>query len=602
VKLNSFVSAICFSLLISLAGAQSRELEFFFSDGRSARVTENRLAYSIFPGAKSMIGIRAMTGSDERLNFDQKSRRASMEMDLFLTGKLMTHQFLSGYEYLYDASALEQELSPYQNKTAFLGYGAIFQPLDSLSISFTGKGFIRREQDRYAADRSLKSDGYQALAALRASAGLGETQLGFSAQLDGKSLDWEAYRQSTLNAWMSYGDYVFAIQQNFNWDYREDDLYVLQPDSTRGREGSYSRSDRQTRNSIAYNAFIDYLPSETMRLRFSDVLSRRYISLKENAVRSNTDLLNQAVLDLDGQILPRLSLNARALYNYGIKDFNYLGNTRRVELRGLSSRLGWEYLDGDSLVATASVELQRTLYPEDQHRWDNDLLTKSLRLGMVHYWKKRIKLSGWMSWNIRDDVYIDGVLSSNNKQVNSIILQPDCSILIGDRLSFKQNYLIRADYTKSMYENPLGEQTRSLYRQLGYRYSLCFDSFPFIARSGDPIWLQLPYRSSHDNAFLVEASFGYEQNDYADYIDTYYSIVSKNIRKSAGLLLKHDIRSLYYIIEPRFSWGTWREYSLLLGLAWRFNNLSLLEVSINPIAEDLDDPDWRSSVNLSLRF
>jgi hypothetical protein len=80
-----------------------------------------------------------MTGSDERLNFDQKSRRASMEMDLFLTGKLMTHQFLSGYEYLYDASALEQELSPYQNKTAFLGYGAIFQPLDSLSISFRAR-------------------------------------------------------------------------------------------------------------------------------------------------------------------------------------------------------------------------------------------------------------------------------------------------------------------------------------------------------------------------------------------------------------------------------------------------------------------------------
>ena len=253
-KLNSFVSAICFSLLISVLGAQSRELEFFFSDGRSARVTENRLAYNILASAHSFIGIRAMTGSDERLNFDQKSRRASMEMDLSLAGRLFTHQFLSGYEYLYDSSALEQELSPYQNKTAFLGYGAIYQPLDSLSISITGKGFIRREQDRYAADRSLKSDGYQALAALRASAGLGETQVGLSAQVDGKSLDWEAYRQSTLNAWMNYGDYALAIQQNFNWDYREDDLFVLQPDSTRGREGSYSLNDRQKRNSIGYNA------------------------------------------------------------------------------------------------------------------------------------------------------------------------------------------------------------------------------------------------------------------------------------------------------------------------------------------------------------
>lgn len=597
-KLSLSLFPICFSLLVSLLGAQTRELEFFLSGGRNSRVSENRLAYNILPGPRSLISIRAMTGSDERLNFEQNSRRASMEMDLALQGKLLTHQFLTGYEFLFDSSSLEQELSAYQNKTAFLGYGLEVQPLDSLSLNLTGKGFIRREQDRYAADRTMGSDGFLVAASLRAAGELLGSQLGFRAQTERKQLDWEAYRQSGVNAWMNYADAYIGLTQNFSWDFREDDLYVLQPVNMRRQEGSYTMSDMQKRNSIGYNAFVDYYPDDAVRMRFSNVFSRRYVSLRNNAVRNNTDLLNQAALDFDSQPLARLSVNARANYNYGIKDFSYLGNTRRTELRGISTRIGWEFLAADSLIASASIELQRTLYPEDEHRWDNDLLSRSLRLGAVHYWKKRVRLASWLSWNIKDDVYIDGILSSNNKQINSIVLQPDCTVLIGDRLAFKQNYLIRADYTDYMYE----ARPRSLYRQLGYRYALSFDSFPYIARSGDPVWLLLPYRQGRDNAFLVEAAFGYEQNEYADYITDYYSIVTKNIRKSAGLILKHDIHSLYYIIEPRYSWGTWREYSLLLGLAWHFNNQSLLEVSVNPLGETLDNLDWRSSVNLSLRF
>jgi len=40
----------------------------------------------------------------------------------------------------------------------------------------------------------------------------------------------------------------------------------------------------------------------------------------------------------------------------------------------------------------------------------------------------------------------------------------------------------------------------------------------------------------------------------------------------------------------------------LLGAAWRFNNNSLVEFSLNPVGEDLQSLDWKTSVSLNLQF
>lgn len=598
-KLNLSVCLIFFSLLGCILSGQSRQLDFYFSNGKSARITENSLNYSVLTGPRSVFKIRAQAGTDDRLNFAQKSYNASVGFDFNLDGKLLSHLFQSGFDFLYDSSSLEQELSPYKNKTAFLGYAMRVQPIDSLSLSFGGQGIIRHEQDRYASDRIMPSEGFLANAALRGSMELLGTQLGVYGNIERKSLDWEAFRQTNINAWARYYGENFATQNSFNWDYREDDLFVLEPCLDPFRVGCYQKNDIQTRNGFGFGNFTEYYhPRDYFRLQFADIFSRRYISLKNNAARNNTDLLNQASLDFEAQVLPRLTLNSKATYNYSFKNFSYLGNTRHTELRALSAKLGWEYSEADSLILNSSIELQRSLYPEEKHKWDNDLLTRSISLGTINYWKSRIRLAAWASWVIKDDVYIDGILSANNKQVNRYTLQPDCSILIGDRLSFNQYYQLKAEYTNHVYEG----RPHSLYRQLAYRYSLKFDSYPLIARSSNPVWLLLPYRPATGNAVLAEASFGYEQNDYADAVGEYYLIHNKNKRYSCSLALKHDIKTLYYILEPKYSWGTWKEYSMLFGLAWQFKEQSLLEVSINPTGEDLNNLDWRSSVNLGFRF
>jgi len=588
---------ICFSLCITALTAQSAELEYYFHNSRSSRLMDNHLNYLLQHAKNRAIGIEMMNASDNRLNFDQTSRRSTLQMNYLIQNKLLSHNIIGGYEYLYDSSSLEQELSAYQNRTGFLGYRADLRPISGLELALGGKAFIRKEQDRYSEHRLLGSNGSELNAALNFNSELGDCNVGLNANVDTRKMDWEAFRQSRAGAWFNYDSSRFTTQQIIAWDYREDDLYVLQVNENRSGQGEYSLSDSQKRNQLSYQGGIHFHNSN-LQASLSDNLTFKHVTFDNNAVRSNEDLINQAVLNLNYQIEPTLGFNTTVTHNYAFKDFTYLGNTRSTELRSVSSRLAWEYLPIDTLFVSASINLQRTMYPQDKHRWDNDLLNKQLRLGGSFHYKRRIRLAALTGLSSKEDVYLDGILSSNNKTVKGIYLQPECAILFGDRLVFAQNYFIRADYTDYIF----GERAGSLYRQLGYQYSLKFDNYPLIANSNDPVWILLPYRQTQDKAIMVQASFAYEQNDYADSQHDYYIIRSKNIRKTATLTFKRDIRSIYLILEPAYSWGTWSRYSMLFGLAWRFNNESLLELSINPVGDSIRDLDWKSTVNLNLRF
>ena len=78
--------------------------------------------------------------------------------------------------------------------------------------------------------------------------------------------------------------------------------------------------------------------------------------------------------------------------------------------------------------------------------------------------------------------------------------------------SFFQTYQIRADYSDYIYNTG---KNNTLYRQSGYQYNLVFDTFPLIARTLDPRWLELPFRNSPENAFMIDLGFAYEENQYA---------------------------------------------------------------------------------------
>lgn len=599
-KLNLSCLVSIFSLCTGVLALQANAVEFYFSDSQSVRTTENNLQYRMSPLRSSLLQISGFTQTEERMNFNQKIRGSVLELAFSLERNRFQHIFQSGYEYHYDANELIPEYQPYQNKTAYLGYALTFDPVDSLRLEAGVKGYLRTEEDRYVLSNTLHSQGYQITCRAQYGREILAIQTGLGLDLDRKRLDWEYYQTAALSAYLNRASEGFAFNNQLSISTRQDSLYMLGQSALDSGRGFYSVYDRQKRNSLAYSGILEYSSGDALQVTAQEFYTQRITGFDTNIVRNNADYLNQATLKINALPWRTISWQNTLQHSYDIKDFNYTRNTRHTETRGLGSVLAWEYTQGDSLLAGFGVDLQRTSFPDDENNWDNDLRNIRLRLGNVHYWHQRIKVSNRLNWNVTDDIYVKSLLSSNNKQTSSLTYNPECAILVGDRVLFNQTYLIRADYTRYVYD----AEKRGLYRQLNLKYNLVFDSFPFIARSSDLRWMLLPYRTKGDNAFLTDFSFAFEQNEYADYnLDTeHYLINFKNQRYTAALTLKHDIRDIYYIIQPKYSWGTWTEYNLLLGLAWKFNNDSLLEFSLNPLGETLDSLDWRTSVNLNLQF
>jgi len=596
VKRNLLLSALCFSFCF--LSAQANLLDFSFSGSNSSRNLENNLRYQLTPFKASLLQISAQSFSEQRLNFSQRSRRSLLSLDLAFDRELLRHSVESGYEYLYDSSELDEQFQPYRNKTGFLGYTLDLMPADSLLFEAGVQGFIRSEEDRYLLGSKLNSQGYLVHGRASASTELLNTRTGLSAAYERKTMDWEYYQTGSLAAWLNHQSQNLLVNNNFSLSRRDDDIYVLLPDTSAGGRGFYDLDDSQRRSSLVYSGSLEYEPWELLRLNLQESFNKRITDLAENTVRNNSDLMNQASLSLELKPVYNLGWSSTFSHGYGLKTYSLTQTSRESENRFLSTGLNWEYTGGDTLSAAFSVDLQRSSFPDDQNRWDNDLRHIRVNLANAHYWKERLKLSNRLYWNLTDDVYLDGLLSGNNKQTASYIYNPSCAMLIGDRLLFNQNYLIRADYTSYMYD----PTDKAFYRQLELEYKLVFDSFPFAARSQDQRWLLLPYRNNDGNAFLADLSFGFERNEYADFNGQIYVIDFKNTRYTAALTLKHDIQNLYYIIQPQYSWGTWTEYNLLLGLAWKFTEASLLEFSLNPVGDSLDNLDWRSSVSLGAHF
>ncbi|MBW6514056.1 MAG: hypothetical protein K0B87_04805 [Candidatus Syntrophosphaera sp.] len=599
-KLNSLLSAVIFSLFGTGLVAQYNNLDFSFSANRSVRNVENNLQYQMSPLRSSLLKVRGLTYREERLSFSQENQISALELDLALDRKMLRHSFQSGYQYLFDYSDLEESFQPYRSKTGFLGYTLGFLPTDSLLIEAGVKGYLRSEEDRYLLGNIMSSDGHQLFGRASAGAGFGGVRAGLGAEIDRKKMDWEYYQSASLNAYLHHQSDYLAFNNNFNLSQRRDDLFVLGPDRTvpdRIR-GLYKLYDRQKRRSLLYSGFLGYSPSESFQVTLQEVFTQRVIELEENVVRNNADQVNQASLAFSLAPWSKLGWNTVLKHSYAIKEFSNAQNTRHTENRNLGTNLAWEYIFGDTLSAGVSVDLQITSFPDDNNRWDNDLRNIRFNLGNVHYWRDRLKLRNAIFWNLTDDVYINEILSNNNKHTNSLIYNPECAILIGDRLLFNQSYLIRADYTDYVYD----EADKALYRQLSLEYKLVFDSFPFIARSQDQRWLLLPYRNKGTSALLTDLTFGFERNEYADYSGSFYTINFKNTRYTAAFTLKHDIQDVYYVLKPQYSWGTWKEYNLMCGFAWKFTDFSLLEFSLNPVGESLNELDWRTSVSLSAHF
>ncbi|MDD3235879.1 MAG: hypothetical protein PHH43_06090 [Candidatus Cloacimonetes bacterium] len=593
-----FASVIFWLLCSSSLLAQTQGLDYYLYSSKYVQSIENNLQYRYYPFAHTSLDISGLSSLENRLNFNQESKNSQFKLGFNIEQKAFSHRFDTDYLSLYDASDLEP--SPYVNKTASLGYQLAVEPLDSLSINVFGKALMRKEQDRYISGNQLSSEGYWLGSNGHYAAEHGLFQGGLSIGAERKKLAWEAFDAAQSSVYINLYSTNLIIDANANINQRNDDIYELKRDSL-SITSYYSLSDNQKRRKSAVVGTVQYIPDERFLISLTQTLNHENVAYRNNEKRNNEETYNASSLGLNYEPHPLVTLHSSFDESSSKRAYRNAVNNRIVEMRRWENRLIWEYSASDSLILSANLDLQMSSYPNDNHNYDNDLLTKSFRLGWKHYWHQRIRVGMWLGYALRDDIYTNAILSANNKQVTSYSLQPDCQFILGDRIAFVQTYQLKADYNDYTYGAQTGK-ANTFYRQVAYKYNLIFDTFPFIARSQDPIWLKLPFRSSPDNALLVDMSYAYEENQYADEVGDHYNLHAKNRRHTASFSIRHDIKSFFWTLTPKYSWGTWQEYSALLGFAWQFNNNSLVELSISPYGNTTDNLDWRSTLNLNLRF
>ncbi|MDD2228343.1 MAG: hypothetical protein PHY48_02905 [Candidatus Cloacimonetes bacterium] len=595
-KRISFASAIFWLLCSSYLLAQTQGLDYYLYSSKYVQSIENNLQYRYFPFVRTSLDISGQSSLENRLNFNQESKNSLFKLGFNINQNTLKHRFDTDYQSIYDKSDLEP--SPYVNKTASLGYQLGLEPLDSLSLNVFGKALMRKEQDRNNAESQLSSDGYWLGSTGHYAAEFGIFQGGLAIGAERKKLAWEAFDSAHSSAYINLYSSNLILDANANVIQRNDDIFNLKaPDSLLGNS-YYNWIDKQQRKKSAIVGSVQYIPDERFLISLIQTLNHENVDYTQNEQRNNKETYNLSSLGLIFEPYPKVTLISNFDESSSKREYNNAVNNRIVEMRRWENRLTWQYAYSDSLIVSANLDLQVSSYPNDNHNYDNDLLTQSFRLGWKHYWHQRIRIGVWLGYALRDDIYINSILSANNKQVTSYSFQPDCQVILGDRIAFVQSYQLKADYNDYTYVG----KANTFYRQVAYRYNLIFDTFPFIARSQDPIWLNLPFRSSPDNALLIDMSYAYEENQYADEVADHYDLHAKNRRHTAALSIRHDVRSLFWTLTPRYSWGTWQEYNALLGFAWQFNNNSIVELSISPYGNAMDNLDWRSTLNLNLRF
>lgn len=595
-KTSSFCLA-SFWLLCSSLFSQSQGLDFYLYNSDQVRSLENNLEYLFHPFAGGSFKISGQSNLENRLNFNQETKNADLNLGLSIENRRLNHRLSSDYSSIYDASDLEP--SPYINKTATLGYKLVYSPWDSLAIDLFADGIFRREQDRYVSNRHLSSRGYTLGSSARWGFEGQNSSLGISGQGKRNKMAWQAFNDASLNLYCLQQSGHYNLSAYAGYNYRDEDIYILQAPASSNSVSYYRLSDSQLRKVFFSSVRLQANPWNRLTASLTDDYNLNDTSYKNAPERGGDDYLNNAQLSLSYQFHPRLQISLGGAHIYAIKAYDAIHNSRHTENRQISGRLAWEYADFDSLIVLGDLNLQIIEFPYDNNKWDNDLLMKSLKLGWKHYYKDRIRLGSWMGISEREDVYLDSLLSANNKLITGYTWAPECQVLFGDRLMFSQIYQLRSEFSDFIFSTG---KLNSFYRQLGYRYNLVFDTFPLIARNQDPLWLGLPYRNSPHNALSCDLGFAYEENQYANERTGYYEIYAKNKRWTSSLSLRQDIGSFYWSLTPKYSWGTWTEYSAQLALAWEFNNRSQIHFSLSPYAEELEDINWRSAANLNLRF
>lgn len=580
--------------------AQNSDFSLYFYNSSKQSRFEQYTNYLISPALNWEMRINGNNSEDKRINFDQVSRKSGIELSLFKHGRKLSHSINTGVEMLSDKSNLESELNPYSNKTGYLGYGTFLTPADSLRIEAELKSFYRKEQDRYLADTSLISKGFSGYLGSNYLWGKPQEYIRLNSRFESKEMDWEKYR--LLGAGVSAGLETSNLQLSCyaNVSQRNDDLYVLFGPDSLIENSRYSRYDRQDKKSL--NAVMNLvIPMNTLNCTLTESYNLNTYRYNTNLTRNTGDYNNIVQLNLTYNVTDNIRLASNNTHNYYIKDLSFINNTRIIDTRVANLNLAWEYLPFDSLLVDYTIELRRTLYPDSDNRLDSDYLNTMYKLGWIFYYKDRLRLSNRIIYLLKEEVFIDSWLSAYNNKVTGYQWQPDCDILIGDSFIWGQSYTIRADYDDYFYKDFTNIKD-TFYRKVSAVHHLIYDNSPLVSKSLSAKWSSIPYRPRVNDAWRIDLSFGWERNETSAKDGNIYYINGIDERQTISCLIQKQTGIFIWQLTPKYIWGHWKEYNLLLSSSWRVNSGSFAEIALNPVGTELNNLDWRVFCSLNLMF
>jgi len=586
-------------LICSKLPAQNDQaIEFYYYNSDLVRLNEQTLQYQMTPYEGYLFSISGSNSIESRYSFSRESRKSRFDLTLAKDQWFFTHLIQSGIISLYDDSSFDDGAGTYTNKIGFGAYGLTFHPLDSLNIYAKSYLYSKNEKARYDSLDGIQSRGYSYLYGASYSLPMTSFSLNLGIDHETKDLDRDRYWQNALLMnLLSYGS-LGSMQVNLGYRRRKDDLFRI--NFVSAGSGFYERYDRMSNEQI--NAHIDLFlnPRDNLQISISDYFNQQKNRRDIDVINDNADFSNRASITTNADVVKSVHYENQIKYDYTIKDYSYTQNSSYNHNYSLGNRIIWQYAQSDSIMLGYYIEMKRSMYPDETIRRDKDNRKEIGRIGWTKYYHQRIKLSTWLLHSIENEISINSANSSNNKEIRVYSLTPDMSIVLGDKLLFRQSYSIRADYTGYMYA--LEQYRDNLYRQVSFRYSILYDDYPLIARSNDPLWLNLPYRNPTGRALSTELAFSQELNQFGYKVGDYYEVGITNRKNSLSWNLKYDIDDVYIFIQPRYSWGTWTEYSGIIGISGELNSGSVFEITLNPIGDQLKQLDWRFSFNLNLVF
>lgn len=597
-KRSLLLCAIVLLICSKLPAQNDQAIEFYYYNSDLVRLNEQTLQYQMTPYEGYLFSISGSNSIESRYSFSRESRKSRFDLTLAKDQWFFTHLIQSGIISLYDDSSFDDGAGTYTNKIGFGAYGLTFHPLDSLNIYAKSYLYSKNEKARYDSLDGIQSRGYSYLYGASYSLPMTSFSLNLGIDHETKDLDRDRYWQNALLMnLLSYGS-LGSMQVNLGYRRRKDDLFRI--NFVSAGSGFYERYDRMSNEQI--NAHIDLFlnPRDNLQISISDYFNQQKNRRDIDVINDNADFSNRASITTNADVVKSVHYENQIKYDYTIKDYSYTQNSSYNHNYSLGNRIIWQYAQSDSIMLGYYIEMKRSMYPDETIRRDKDNRKEIGRIGWTKYYHQRIKLSTWLLHSIENEISINSANSSNNKEIRVYSLTPDMSIVLGDKLLFRQSYSIRADYTGYMYA--LEQYRDNLYRQVSFRYSILYDDYPLIARSNDPLWLNLPYRNPTGRALSTELAFSQELNQFGYKVGDYYEVGITNRKNSLSWNLKYDIDDVYIFIQPRYSWGTWTEYSGIIGISGELNSGSVFEITLNPIGDQLKQLDWRFSFNLNLVF